>query len=128
MHAYKPMLPAVILHTQGCRLTGFLAHELAASRFQLAIPCDPDAVAPHDFDVMIVERDHIDPRGVIDDVRSYFPEARIISIVTIGAVMIVQAFATVPRAADLERLRVLAAGVRRAATRAGPNTVRARGA
>jgi hypothetical protein len=123
MHAKPPRaatdntasLPTVICHNLGSRLTGFLAHELATERFHIAIASDASAAADRSLDAVLLERDHFDPQGVIDDVRRYVPAAHIISIVTVGVVTIVHAFVSVPRAVDLERLRVLAAAVRRAA-------------
>lgn len=108
-------MPTVILHAQGGQVSGLLASELAIDGFDLAIAADPGAVVDHDVDVIVAERQHIDPRGLIDDIRRYFPEARLVSIATIGTVTIAHAFAGVPRANELERLRTLASGVRRAA-------------
>ena len=127
MHANKSIdaapsisgsLPTVICHTEGRRLTGLLAHELATEGFDLATASDVGTTGEHAVDVLLLERDHVDAQSVIDEVRRYFPAARVISIVTIGVVTIVHAFVSVPRATDLERLRVLAASVRRATRRA----------
>jgi hypothetical protein len=112
------LLPTVICHTEGRRLSGLLAHELTTEGFHLATASDVGAAREHAVDVLLLERDHVDAQGVIDDVRQYFPAARVISLVTIGAVTIVHSFVSVPRATDLESLRLLAASVRRAARRA----------
>src|SRR5688572_27068580 len=123
MHANKSVhavpnvsgsLPTVICHTEGRRLTGFLAHELATDGFRLATASDIGAAAENAVDVVLLERGHVDTQSVIDDVRRYFPAVRVVSIVTIGLVTIVHAFLSVPRATERECLRVLAASVRRA--------------
>jgi hypothetical protein len=120
-----PPLPAVILHAQGRRLTARLAQELAAQGFAVASAFDVGSVAAEGLDVILAERDDIDPQGLSDDLRRYYPATRMVSIVTIGAVMIVQAFAGVPGATDLQRLRSLAAGIRGATGNAGTATAAA---
>lgn len=134
MHTNKPdldtfctreWLPAVILHAQGRRLTAALAEALTADKFALAIGSDVSAVAMESFDVIVAERDHVDAQDIIDDLRRCFPATRMVSIVTIGAVTIVQAFAIIPRAPDVERLRTLAASIRRAIASAAPAMAKA---
>jgi hypothetical protein len=107
--------PTVICHWSGAGLTGCLAQELAAAGFRPALASDAVAGGDLGFDVSVLERDQLDTQRLIDDVRRSFPTARMVSIVTIGAVTIVHAFVDVPRTSDLERLRALAAAVRRAA-------------
>ena len=108
-------LPTVICHSLGSGLTALLAHELAIDGFRLAIGPHTKTAWELGVDVILLERDPVDPQDLIDDVRRCCPGARMISVVTIGGVTIVHAFAGVPRASDLERLRILAAAVRRAA-------------
>ena len=106
--------PTLILHTQGSELSDVLAHELAAAGFRLAIASDAGIVCDQGFEVVIARRDRLDTSGIIDEVRRYFPGTRIVSIVTVGEVTVVHAFASVPPAAERDRLRGLAVSVRKA--------------
>lgn len=106
--------PIVIAHTQGSTLTELLAQELATAGFRLAIGAEPDIVSEQDVDVVITPRQQTDAGALIDDVRRHCPRTRIVSIVTVGEVIVVHAFASAPPVSQRDRLRDLAASIRRA--------------
>jgi hypothetical protein len=116
----RAFLPTVIVHTEGETFAAPLAEELGADGFRLAAGPDPRTIDLDAFDVIVAEQREIDARSAIDEVRTWAPEVRLVSVVKLDAVLVVQAFVRIPGADDLERLRVVAAAVRRATARARP--------
>jgi hypothetical protein len=115
-------LPTVVCHGLGARLTALLAHELTVDDFRVAVAVDATAARRLNLDVVLLERDPLVPQDLINDARRCCPGARLISVFTVAAVTIVHTFVDVPRALDVERLRVLAAAVRRATRSAAADT------
>jgi len=114
----SPVPPALVLHTQGSGLTAVLAREIVSIGLRYSIAADATCVdARAAVDVIVLERDSIDAQAVIDDTRRRFPSTHIVSMVRVNDVVILHAFARLPRSVDLERLRTIAAAVRRATER-----------